>query len=44
MELFYSDDLKVTIDVPVLKENAKVYRAFTVVPSRGVYEVLNEFQ
>ena len=44
VELFYNDDLKVTIDVAVVEENANVYRAFAVVPSRGLYEVLNEYE
>ena len=44
VELFYNDDLKVTIDVAVLEENANVYRAFAVVPSQGLYEVLNEYE
>ena len=43
VKLFYNDDLKVTIDVVVLEENATIYRAFAVVPSQGLYEVLNEF-
>ena len=41
---FYNGNLKVTIDVPVLEENAEVYRPFAVVLSQGVYEVLNEFE
>ena len=43
VELFYNDDLKVTLNVPVVKANAVVYRAFTVVPTKGTYDVLNEF-
>ena len=43
VELFYNNDLKVTLNVPVVKANAVVYQAFTVVPTKGIYEVLNEF-
>ena len=42
-ELSYNEHLKITLEFPVLKANAVVYRAFTVVPSQGVYQVLNEF-
>ena len=45
-ELFYNDDVKVTIVVPVLEEPATLalsYRAFSVVTAEGVYRIINEF-
>ena len=44
VELFYNDDLKATLDVPVVEDNAIVYRAFTLLPSQGEYEILNKFE
>ncbi|XP_065845583.1 uncharacterized protein [Oscarella lobularis] len=44
VELFYNDDLKVTIEVALLlQDSADFYRAFTVVPEDGIYWVINEF-
>ncbi|XP_065845284.1 uncharacterized protein [Oscarella lobularis] len=42
-ELFYNDDVKATIDVPVLISSAGSYRAFSVVPAEGVYRIVDEF-
>ena len=44
VELFYNEDLKITVDSPVIKASAVVYHAFTLVPSQGIYQVLNEFE
>ena len=44
VEIFYADDLKVKVDFPVVKNKAVVYRALSLVPSEGIYTVLDEFE